>query len=93
VPRGTYTGWNLYAPPYPEGELADRDGSFIPFAKSSAERLEKADPRPSIEERYPAHDAYVGQVERVVAALLAQRLLLPEDAALYLAEARGAWPL
>ena len=93
VPRGTYTGWNLYAPPYPEGELADRDGSFIPFAKSNAERLDNGDPRPSLEERYPAPAAYVAQVERVVTALLAQRLLLPEDAALCLAEARAAWPL
>ncbi len=89
VPRGSYTGWNLYRAPYPEGELADRDGSFIPFAKSAAERLEKSDPRRSLDERYPDRAAYVAAVERVVAALLAQRLLLPEDAAGYLAQARG----
>ena len=32
VPVATYTGWNLYAAPYPEGELCDREGSYIPFA-------------------------------------------------------------
>ncbi len=89
VPLGTYTGWNLYRAPFPEGELADRDGSFIPFAKSAAERLERGDPRPAIEERYPDHAAYVSAVERAVAALLARRLLLPEDAAAYIAVARG----
>jgi hypothetical protein len=88
VPRGSYTGWNLYRAPCPEGELADRDGSFIPFVQSTAERLEKADPRPSLEERFPDRSAYVSAVERVVAALLEQRLLLPEDAAAYIAQAR-----
>ena len=33
VPRGTHTGWNLYKAPYPAGELADRDGSFLAFAR------------------------------------------------------------
>ena len=30
VPLGTHTGWNLYKAPYPEGELCDRDGTYIP---------------------------------------------------------------
>ncbi len=32
VPRGTFTGWNLYKAPLPEGELADRDGTHLAFA-------------------------------------------------------------
>ena len=31
VPLATYSGWNEYKPPYPKGELADRDGSCLPF--------------------------------------------------------------
>jgi hypothetical protein len=77
VPTGTFTGWNLYKSPYPDGELADRDGSFLAFAATETER--GADPRPSLAARYPGttrHDA----VRAVVRALLADRLLLQEDA-------------
>ena len=31
VPLATYTGWNEYKPPYPAGEIADRDGSYLAF--------------------------------------------------------------
>jgi hypothetical protein len=78
VPLATYTGWNVYrAQP---GELCDRDGSRIPFAHSRAEREAIDDPRPSLEERYGSRDAYVTQVRAAAAALVADRLLLPEDA-------------
>ncbi len=81
VPLGTYTGWNVYrAQP---GELADRDGSLIPFARTKSEREAADDPRPSLEERYAGREAYVGRVEAAAAALVAERLLLPADAAAY----------
>ena len=38
VPLATYTGWNLYKTPYPEGELCDRDGSYAPFPTNQAAR-------------------------------------------------------
>jgi hypothetical protein len=88
VPLATYTGWNLYAAPYPEGEFCDREGSYLPFAASQAERKAHGDPRLSLAERYSSHEAYVQQVDQMVRALLAERLLLPEDAARYLDEAR-----
>jgi hypothetical protein len=51
VPLGTYTGWNVYrAQPC---ELCDRDGSFIPFARTRTERETTDDPRPSLEEWQP----------------------------------------
>ncbi len=76
VPRGTYTGWNIYKVPYPAGELADRDGTFLPFAATRAGREAAGDPRPSMEERAP-----VGPRRRdAAAALLSARLLLAEDA-------------
>jgi hypothetical protein len=81
VPLGTYTGWNLYrAQP---GELADRDGSLILFARTKTEREAAADPRPSLAERYGSRDAYVDKIEAAAAALVAERLLLPSDAAAY----------
>jgi hypothetical protein len=78
VPLGTYTGWNVYkAQP---DELADRDGSFIAFARSKTERTATGDPRPSLEERYGSRAAYVEQVRLAAAALVAERLLLQDDA-------------
>lgn len=86
VPLGTYTGWNLYkAQP---GELADRDGSLIPFARTHAMREEAGDPRPSLAERYGSRAAYVAAVEAAAAALVAERLLLPGDALAQVAAAR-----
>ncbi len=89
VPRGTFTGWNLYKAPLPQGELADRDGTHFAFAATRAEREQSGDPRPSLAERYPTQDAYVAGANDVVTALQRDRLLLDEDAAAYLARARG----
>ena len=81
VPLGTYTGWNVYrAQPL---ELADRDGSLIAFARTRAEREAADDPRPSLAERYGTRAAYVARVEAAAAALVAERLLLPADAAAF----------
>ena len=88
VPLATYTGWNEYKPPYPEGELADRDGSCLPFPADKAARQASGDPRPSIAERYASGADYVAKVQAVVAALAKDRLLLAEDAEHYLERAR-----
>jgi hypothetical protein len=90
VPLGTYTGWNLYKAPYVEGELGDRDGSYIPFATTRAEREARKDPRPSLEERYGTHAAYVRRVEEAAQKLVAERLMLQEDAERLIAKARSA---
>lgn len=88
VPLATYTGWNEYKPPYPAGEIADRDGSCLPFAPDKAAREASDDPRLSIAERYKSGADYVAKVQDVVAALLADRLILPEDAETYVERAR-----
>jgi alpha/beta hydrolase family protein len=78
VPLGTYTGWNVYkAQP---GELADRDGSFIAFAVTKAEREAVDDLRPALEERYGSLAAYAAQVRAAAEALVTDHLLLPADA-------------
>jgi hypothetical protein len=87
VPLGAHTGWNVYrAQP---GELADRDGSFIPFARTRTEREAAGDPRPSLAERYGSREAYVAKIEAAAAALVAERLLLPADAAAYVTAAEA----
>jgi Alpha/beta hydrolase domain len=81
VPLATYTGWNVYkAAP---SELCDRDGSAIPFTKTKTEREASGDSRPSLEERYGSRAAYVAKVKAAADALVAERLLLPADAAAY----------
>jgi hypothetical protein len=87
VPLGTYTGWNLYKAPFPEGELCDRFGTYAPFAATRAERAANGDPRPSLEERYGDHAGYARRVGDVVRKLVAERLLLAEDGDLYIARA------
>jgi Alpha/beta hydrolase domain len=78
VPLGTYTGWNVYrAQP---GELADREGSFVAFARTCQERETGRDPRPSLQERYGTREAYVAKVRAAAEALIAERLLIAADA-------------
>jgi hypothetical protein len=87
VPLGTYTGWNVYkAQP---DELADRDGSLIAFARTKAEQDAASDPRPSLEERYGGKDGYVEQLRQAAATLVAERLLLQDDADRLVAVAEG----
>jgi len=88
VPLATYTGWNEYKPPYPAGEIADRDGSCLPFPIDKAAREASNDPRPSIGERYRSGADYLARVQAVVTQLMADRLLLAEDAERYLDRAR-----
>lgn len=93
APLGTYTGWNFYKAPFPEGELCDRDGMFLAFAATRAEREKLGDPRRSVAERYASKDAYVAAVDRAAGELERARLLLPRDAEAFRAAARArAWP-
>jgi hypothetical protein len=88
VPLGTHTGWNRFGAPIQHAEVADKHGSFFAFAETSVRRAATGDPRLSIAERYDNLDAYVSRVAAVAAALVEARLLLPEDAARYVARAR-----
>lgn len=77
VPLATYTGWNEYKAPYPTGEIADRDGSYLAF------------PAAQIAERYPSRADYVAKVKTATETLVRERLLLPEDADRFLEKARA----
>jgi Alpha/beta hydrolase domain len=80
APIGTYTGWNLQPSNLAEDELSGLLGSFIPFARTKAERRKNGDRRLSIEERYRNQADYIGRVARATRALIEQRLLLSDDA-------------
>src|SRR5262245_15299980 len=87
VPIGTYTGWNLFNRSFYEDGQCTLQGSFIPFARTKAERAETGDPRLSIEERYPSRETYVAAIRKAGDDLVSKRYLLAEDAARLLAEA------
>jgi hypothetical protein len=80
VPRATYTGWNPRAEGFGAGALFPLQGAVVPFAATSAEREAAGDPRPSIAERYADSAAYVAAVRAAAAQMVAERLLLPQDA-------------
>jgi hypothetical protein len=86
-PIATYTGWNVRAPGFSEGDLCDLNGMFLPFAKTQAERLASGDPRLSLEERYGNHGGYVSRIGEAARALRAERFLLQEDFARTVKEA------
>ncbi len=88
VPLATHTGWNLRASGFMEGELCYLSGSYIPFARTKAEREKTGDPRLSIEERYRDREDYVQRVSREARALVEERFLLAEDAERIIAEAK-----
>jgi len=93
VPLGTYNGWSLRKAGFAEGEQFWNTGSFVPFARTKAERLANGDPRPSVEERYPSHEAYVQAVASCCERLVSQGLLLQEDAERFVAAAKERNPL
>ena len=81
VPVATY-GKAIRKQGFAEGDLCHENGSAIPFAKTKAERLARGDSRLSIEERYPGGQAeYAEKYARAVDKLVADRYLLPADAA------------
>jgi hypothetical protein len=82
VPLATQAGWNyrdtsIGAPDRLAGEI----GSYIPFARTKADRERASDPRPSIEERYRNRDEYVGRFAASALGLVERGYLLPEDVA------------
>ena len=80
VPLGTHTGWNERAPQTGFAWATARfDGSFVPFARTEAERAALNDPRPSLAARYPTRAGYVARVKAAAAREVAAGFLLPED--------------
>jgi hypothetical protein len=80
VPLATQAGWNyrdasIGAPTRLAGEI----GSYIPFARTRADRERAGDPRPSIEERYRNRDEYVGRLAAAALDLVDRGYLLAED--------------
>jgi hypothetical protein len=90
APVATYTGWGLRAYPAGANDGCDASGQKIDFPNTQADRIASSDPRMSIAERYPTHDAYVAAVTSSVNQLRQQRLLLDSDAQAYIKAAQAS---
>ena len=92
VPLATTTGWNFRDPSVGNpGVIYQLLGSYIPFARTSAERRANGDPRLSIEERYRHVDEYLRRISAVTSNLIRARYLLQEDFDDILARAKSHW--
>ena len=92
VPLATYTGWNRFRPEAgPPDVLSNMQGSYIPFPRTAAERMEHGDPRLSIEERYGSRKTYLEQVSAAALELVAAGYLLAEDVEPIVARAGQHW--
>lgn len=91
APLATNAGWNVRKPGFGEGDLCMATGLSIPFAATRSERVERKDPRRSIEERYTSEGTYVQAVKQAAQTLVKERLLLPVDADAIVAEASGQY--
>src|SRR5713226_1242374 len=78
VPLATYTGWALRSGVW-ANDGCESTGQYIPFARTTAERITSGDPRPSLEERYQSLDQYASEVAHALQNMVRERLLLCED--------------
>ena len=92
APLATYSGWNLRDSKIGAPDMiANMIGSYIPFARTKAERLKNGDPRPSIEERYASKDVYMQQVTTAAGQLVKSRYLLEGDVPAIREKASARW--
>jgi hypothetical protein len=94
VPLATYTGWNLRSAEIgAPDEMDSMMGSFIPFARTKAERMKSGDPRLSVEERYAGKQEYLDKVQAASRVLVKDGYLLERDAPLVVERASAEWDL
>jgi len=92
VPLATYASWNLRDPSIgAPDQRVSFEGSYIPFAKTAAERQKSGDPRKSIAERYSGRDDYLARYAKAVDELVTERWVLPEDRNALLRRGEEEW--
>jgi hypothetical protein len=92
APLGTFAGWNLRSREIgAPDELFSMVGSYIPFARTKADREKNKDPRRSIEERYSSRADYLKTVESAARNLVAGGYLLEQDVARLLERGAAEW--
>ncbi len=92
APLATHTGW-IYRNAKIGGteQFVPLNGSYVPFARTKADREAAGDPRPSVEERYPSRDHYLKLVQEAAAPLVKDGYLLADDVARIVKRAGDHW--
>jgi hypothetical protein len=90
VPVATYFPWQLRAVS-PTDRMTSFQGTFVPLARTEAERRSRGDSRPSLERLYPSRDAFLNSVDGATQALVSERFLLPEDRAVARERMASTW--
>jgi hypothetical protein len=94
VPLATYTGWNFRNTAIGGTEqFFPLMGSYIPLARTKAEREQARDPRLSVEERYHSRDDYLKLVQDAAAPLVKEGYLLSDDVPAIVKHAGEHWDL
>jgi Alpha/beta hydrolase domain len=92
VPVATNTGWNFRSESIGgTREIVNLLGSYIPFARTRAEREARKDPRLSIQERYRDEGDYLSRLRAAAEELVKGRYLLAEDVENVLKRGRLQW--
>jgi hypothetical protein len=92
VPVATYTGWNLFNEKSgPTHVVSSMQGSFIPLARTRADRERAGDPRPSVAERYRGRDQYLAEIAKAASDLVAKGYLLKSDVPRIVEQAGTRW--
>jgi len=92
VPLATYLGWNFFNDRSgPTTELVALTGSFVPFARTKAERELAKDPRPSIEERYGSKNMYLDLIRNSATELAGEGYIFTEDIPRIVQQAGARW--
>jgi hypothetical protein len=90
VPLATHTGWNYRAAAIGAPDrLASEIGSYLPLARTQADREKAGDSRKSIAERYTSLEDYLGRISLAAIELVRQQFLLPEDVPATIERARA----
>jgi hypothetical protein len=92
VPLATHTGWIFRNAKIGGTEqFVPLNGSYVPFARTRAERDASGDSRPSLEERYQSREQYLKLVEEAAAPLVKEGYLLADDVARIVGRAGEHW--
>lgn len=74
-------------------EMFSMVGSYIPFARTKADRQKSGDPRLSVEERYSSREDYLKRVESAARSLVSSGYLLDQDVAKLVERGAAEWDL
>jgi hypothetical protein len=92
VPLGTATGWNFRSEAAGNtSDIVALLGSYIPFARTRAEREATGDPRRGIEERYRSRADYLARARTAIDDLVRRKYVLEQDVETMVTRAAAQW--